>query len=379
MSEAGTTAKERLLSLDVFRGATVAGMLLVNNPGTWSAIYAPLKHAEWHGWTPTDLIFPFFLFIVGVTTDLSLRGRPRADAVRKILRRGFLIVLFGLLLNAFPFFWWGKIPGTEDPTLLQRVVWRAEHLRFAGVLQRIGIVYIVAALISLYTTRRQQIVIAGAILLGYWALLTRGPLEPPEATIAAAIDRAVLGENHIWASSKPWDPEGPLSTIPAVGTALCGILVAAWIRDREVKRLALAGVAALVVGQLWHFVFPINKALWTSSYVVFTAGFACMILALLIWIIDLRGYRRWTKPFVVYGVNPMVAFLGSGIMARAIGSLIKIDYEGKQTALQAVTFKAFYAPFFPPQLASLLWALSFVLLWLLVLWFLYRRNWILKV
>src|SRR6188768_2158147 len=145
-----SVTNNRLVSLDVFRGATVAAMLLVNNPGTWSAIYWPLEHAEWHGWTPTDLIFPFFLFIVGVTTELSLSGRPRQDAVRKVLKRGFLIILFGLLLNAFPFFWWGKMEGNPDPTFLDRVVWRFDHLRFAGVLQRIGVVYIMAALISLY-------------------------------------------------------------------------------------------------------------------------------------------------------------------------------------------------------------------------------------
>ena len=371
--------RERLVSLDVFRGMTVAGMLLVNNPGTWSAIYWPLGHAAWHGWTPTDLIFPFFLFIVGVTTDLSLRGRERGDAVRKILRRGFLIILFGLLLNAFPFFWWGNIAGNPDPTFLERVAWRFEHLRYAGVLQRIGIVYIVAALISLYTTRRVQVIITAVILLGYWALLTRGPLEPPEATIAAAVDRAVLGTDHIWAQSKTWDPEGPISTIPAVATALCGTLAAAWIRERNLRALIVAGLAGLLAGQLWGLVFPINKALWTSSYVVFTAGFACVMLALLILLIDVRGLRGWTKPFVVYGVNPMIAFLGSGIMARAIGSLIKVDYQGKTTALQAVTYRAMYEPFFPPKLASLLWAFSFVLVWLGILWVLYRKNWILKV
>ncbi|HVS33931.1 MAG TPA: DUF5009 domain-containing protein [Thermoanaerobaculia bacterium] len=374
-----SSPRERLVSLDVFRGMTVAGMLLVNNPGTWSAIYWPLGHAAWHGWTPTDLIFPFFLFIVGVTTDLSLRGRPRGDAVRKIFRRGFLIILFGLLLNAFPFFWWGNIAGNPDPTFLERVVWRFDHLRYAGVLQRIGVVYIVAALISLFTTRRQQIAIAIVVLLGYWGLLTRGPLEPPEATVAAAVDRAVLGTDHIWAQSRTWDPEGPLSTIPAVATALCGILTAGWIRERNLRALILVGIAGLVIGQLWGLVFPINKALWTSSYVVFTAGFACVMLALLILLIDVRGYRGWTKPFVVYGVNPMIAFLGSGIMARAIGSLIKIDYRGEATALQAASYKAFYEPYFTPRLASLLWALSFVMVWLGILWILYRKNWILKV
>lgn len=372
-------ARERLVALDVFRGATIASMLLVNNPGTWSAIYWPLGHAPWHGWTPTDLIFPFFLFIVGVTTELSLRGRSTPDAVRRIIRRGLLIVLFGLLLNAFPFFWWGKIPDVPDPTFAQRVAWRVEHLRYAGVLQRIGIVYMIAALISLRPTRKQQLIIAAIILLGYWAILTRGPLEPPDATVAARIDRAVLGEKHIWASSKTWDPEGPLSTIPAVATALLGTAVAPWVREHRVRELMFAGIAGLAVGQLWHFVFPINKNLWTSSYVVFTAGFACVILAICIWIIDIKQIRGWTKPFVVYGVNPLVAFLGSGLMARLLSSLWKVDYGGARISAQQASYKLLFEPYFPPKLASLLWGLSFVLLWLGILWMFYRRRWILKV
>jgi predicted acyltransferase len=369
----------RLLSLDVFRGMTVAAMLLVNNPGTWSAVYWPLGHAEWHGWTPTDLIFPFFLFIVGVTTELSLRGRPQGDAMRRILRRGFLIILLGLLLNAFPFFWWGKIDGIADPTFWQRVAYRFDHLRWPGVLQRIGIVYLIAAVIALKTSRRTQIIITIAILVGYWFIITRGPLEPPGATIAAQVDRAVIGEKHVWVSSKTWDPEGPLSTIPAVATALLGSLVAAWVRNKQMRELLMAGVAGLIGGLLWDQVFPINKGLWTSSFVVFTAGFACVVLALCIWIIDIKGFRRWTWPFVVYGVNPMIAFLLSGIAARLIGSLWKVDVGGKEVSVQAASYKLLFEPYFTPHFASLLWGLSFVLVFLVILGLLYRRGIILKV
>jgi predicted acyltransferase len=326
-------------------------MLLVNNPGTWSAIYWPLGHAEWHGWTPTDLIFPFFLFIVGVTTELSLRGRPTGDAVVKIIRRGLLIVLFGLLLNAFPF---------------SRPI---DNLRIPGVLQRIGVVYMIAALVALKTTRRQQMIVVAVILLGYWAIITRGPLEPPSETIAAATDRAVIGEKHLWSQSKTWDPEGVLSTIPAIATGLLGILVAPWVREKRVRQLVIAGAAGLVAGLLWDFVFPINKALWTSSYVVFTAGFACVMLALCIWIIDIRGWRGWTKPFVIYGVNPLIAFVGSGIMAKLLD----------MWRIKSFTFQTFYDPYFPPKLASLLWGLTFVLFWLAVLWVFYRRRWFLRV
>jgi len=393
----------RLISLDAFRGLTVAGMLLVNDPGSWNAIYPPLEHAEWHGWTPTDLVFPFFLFIVGITTYLS-RKEPKA-----ILRRGGLIVLFGLLLNAYPFFWWGKIAGNADPTFLQRVAYRFEHLRFMGVLQRIGIVYAISALIarvilsradgegpvdssaarkatgpSPSARLRMTLGVIGAILVGYWGVMLLGPLEPPEATVAAAVDRAVLGTNHIWSSTKTWDPEGPLSTIPAVATALFGILAGEWIARKEkplIDRIAGlfgAGTVAMFAGSLWSWLFPINKNLWTSSYVVFTAGFACVVLGTCMWLIDYLDVRKWAKPFVIYGTNPLVAFVGSGLMARTTDSLIKVMWTGEKTSLHQATFALFFEPFFAPKFASLLWGLCFVALWLGILTLLYRKNIILR-
>jgi predicted acyltransferase len=322
----------RIDALDALRGFTVAAMLLVNNPGTWSAIYAPLRHAQWHGWTPADLIFPFFLFIVGITTELS-RKEPRG-----ILRRGALIVVCGLLLNAFPYFQWSE-------------------LRFTGVLQRIGVVYIVAALIAWKASRRTIVVITAAILLGYWATLSLGPLAPAEGTIAARVDRALIPEAHLWKQSRTWDPEGVLSTIPAIATALLGVLAATWVRGRKVSMLTIFGAGAIAIGLAWSFVFPINKNLWTSSYVVFTAGAACVVLAL--WMRFLPA-----RPFVVFGVNPLLAFVGSGAMARILGI----------TKLQPLTYRTFFKPYFEPHLASLLWALAFVLFWYAVLWVLYRRR-----
>jgi predicted acyltransferase len=327
----------RIDALDGFRGFTVAAMLLVNNPGTWSAIYPPLRHAAWHGWTPADLIFPFFLFIVGITTELS-RKEPRG-----IVRRGLLIVLCGLLLNAFPYF-------------------RLHELRFTGVLQRIGIVYMVAALIAYKAARRAIVAIVVAILLGYWAVLSLGPLEPVEATIAARVDRALIPEAHLWKQSRTWDPEGVLSTIPAVATALLGVLVTPWVRARKVSMLTIAGAVAVVAGLAWGVAFPINKNLWTSSYVLFTAGAASMLLALWIW-------KLPAQPFVVFGVNPLLAFIGSGAMARLLG-IFKLQPRG---------YRAFFKPFFEPQLASLLWALAFVLFWYLVLLILYRKRIFLRV
>jgi len=388
--------KERLVSLDVFRGLTIAGMLLVNDPGSWSAIYAPLEHAEWHGWTPTDLIFPFFLFIVGITTHLSL-GSRQEGAVAKILRRGSLIVLFGLLLNWFPFYWWGKIPNNPDPTLAQRIVWRMQHLRYMGVLQRIGIAYMAAALIALKTTRKQMIAIIAAILVGYWIIMTLVPvpgtgtigaftLDQPSNTLAAWTDRLILGTDHIWSNSKTYDPEGPLSTIPAIATALLGILAGQWITRRDKiltdRVLGLYGVGSLgmVAGELWHWVFPINKTLWTSSYVIFTAGFACVALATCIWLVDVVHVSNWARPFVIYGVNPLVAFVGSGLMARTIDSLWKVTVHGERMSLHQASFDLFFTSWIPSlKFASLLWGLCFVAFWLGILTILHRRKLFLRV
>jgi predicted acyltransferase len=400
-SAAPAPARERLVALDVFRGITIAGMLLVNDPGTWSAIYPPLEHAEWHGWTPTDLVFPFFLFIVGVTTHLSLGRRREAGAdrrtiVAKVIRRGLLIFAIGLALNWFPFFWWGTIPNNPNPTFGERVLWRIEHLRYLGVLQRIGIAYMCAALLTVFLTRKQIIATIVAILIGYWMIMTLIPvpgtgtigyflLDDKSGNLAAWTDRAILGVNHVWAGSHTFDPEGPLSTIPALATALLGTLAGAWIADKRgplaerVVNLFGYGMLGLVAGRFWGAVFPINKALWTSSYVVFTAGAACVGLATCLWLIDLRGAKRWTKPFVIYGVNPLLAFAGSGLMARIIDSLVKVDVGGQPTSLHQASYMLFYEPYFDPKAASLLWGLSFVLLWLGILYVFYRKNWILRV
>lgn len=378
------------MALDVFRGMTVAGMLLVNNPGTWSAIYAPLGHAKWHGWTPTDLVFPFFLFIVGITTHLSLSKRNPDEMVPKIIRRGLAIFFVGLLLNAFPFYWWGKIADNADPSFWDRVVYRVEHLRIMGVLQRIGLAYMFAALLTLRTTRRQQIAIVTSILIGYWMLMTLVPvpgtgtigallLDQPDVTLAAWSDRAILGLDHIWSGSKTWDPEGPLSTIPAIATAMLGVFAGRWLTDKNrplhERLLGLYGVGCLAMlgGKLWSWVFPINKGLWTSSYVVFTAGFACVVLATCLWLVDMLQIRGWAKPFVIYGVNPLIAFVGSGIMARLLG-MLKVDFRGRNISWQQASYEALFQPYFPAKFASLLWGLAFVTLWLGILTVLYRRK-----
>ena len=389
-------ARERLLALDVFRGATVAGMLLVNNPGSWGAIYPPLEHAPWNGWTPTDLIFPFFLFIVGITTHLSLgarraRGASDGDLVRKILVRGGLIFLFGLFLSAFPLFSWGTIAGNPDPSFLDRVIYRFEHLRIMGVLQRIAVAYVLGALFTLRTSLRQQIVIAATLLFGYWALMTLVPvpdsgtlggllLSSRDGNLAAWIDRLVIGSDHLWSGAgHRWDPEGLLSSIPAAGTVVLGVFAGRWIGAarpllERITGLFVAGTAAMALGLMWNWVFPINKSLWTSSYALFTAGMAAVAIAVCLWVIDERRVTGWTKFFVAYGVNPMIAFVASGLVARLIYSIVRVQSGGESVSLQRWIYQTFYASWLAPRNASLLFAITFVVVFYLFLSALHRRR-----
>ncbi len=398
---APASPRERLLSLDVFRGITIAGMLLVNDPGTWSAIFPPLEHAEWNGWTPTDLIFPFFLFIVGITTHLSMtarraRGDDDAALVKQILRRGIIIYLLGFAMAMFPFYQWGDITSLPNATAWDRVVFRIEHVRILGVLPRIAIVYMVAGLLTLKTTLKQQIVIIATLLLGYWFAMTLIPV-PGEGTIgaqllhthdrnlAAYLDRLILGTNHTWTGSVTFDPEGPMSTIPAIATAMLGVIAGRWIALKEkpllerISGLFAVGAIGMMIGLMWNWSFPINKNLWTSSYVVFTAGMASVALATIMWIVDYCRVKWWTKPFVVFGVNPIVAFVGSGVMARLIYTLWHVSYNGKSTAVQDAIYQSVFLPWLPPRVASLAFALTFVLFWYGILLVLYRRKIILKV
>ncbi|HEV8600242.1 MAG TPA: heparan-alpha-glucosaminide N-acetyltransferase domain-containing protein [Gemmatimonadales bacterium] len=371
--------RERLSALDAVRGMTIAGMLLVNNPGTWSAIYPPLEHAPWHGWTPTDLIFPFFVFIVGVTTHLSLSAREQAGAstaaIRaQILRRGALIILLGLLLHAFPFF-----PLT-----------RITEIRIPGVLQRIGVCYLAAALFAHRRSNDAVVGLVGILLLSYWGLQTlvappgvaSATIDVPGDTLSAWIDRSIFG-SHLWRESRTWDPEGLLSTLPAIGTCLLGVLAGRALVRRtplaeRLNALFAWGAAGMVAGLVWNWVFPINKNLWTSSYVLFTAGMASVTIATCAWIIEVRGHRRWAMPFITYGLNPLVAFVGSGMLARMLG-LIHLPFKGESVSLQQASYRAAFESWLSPRNASLAYAIAFVALWYGILLVLERRGWIFKV
>jgi predicted acyltransferase len=378
-------APARLLSLDVFRGVTIAGMLLVNDPGSWGAIYPPLEHSAWNGWTPTDVIFPFFLFIVGVTTHLSLSSRRAHGAtdreiVLQVLRRGGIIILLGWLMAGFPYY-----PLT-----------RITAIRFGGVLPRIGVCYMAGALLTMKTTLKQQIVILAVLLYGYWFLQTLVPvpgygeigallLNRPEATLSAWLDRTVLGLPHLWVGSQTWDPEGILSTVPAIGTVILGVFTGRWLTRKDVpiearlNGIFVAGAIAMAVGMMWNWSFPINKNLWTSSYVMFTGGMAAITLAACVWIIDVKEIRWGTRPFVIYGTNPILAYVGSGVMARIIYSLIQVSYGGRTVSLETAIYEAAFASWLNPRNASLAFAVCIVLFWLGILTVLYRRKIFLKV
>ncbi|MGH7309926.1 MAG: acyltransferase family protein [Candidatus Rokuibacteriota bacterium] len=365
----------RLRSLDAFRGLTIAAMVLVNNPGTWTAVYRPLTHAEWHGWTPTDLVFPFFLFIVGVSITLAL-GRRRAagdpDQVlaARVTRRAAIIFALGLALNVIAALRFGV---------------GLDTVRWMGVLQRIALCYLVAALLFLWFGWRTQAAIAAGLLLGYWGLLTLVPVPGfgagdlgKEGSLAAWLDRLLLGP-HIWRGGKVYDPEGLLSTLPAIATTLAGVLGGHWLATprspwRTLAPLALAGAAAVGVGLAWGAWFPINKSLWTSSYALFTAGAAALGLAACVGVVDVAGYRRWATPFVVFGTNALALFFLSTLAALLLVTSEIAQADGGSLTLHAVLYRRLFASWASPVNASLAWAVAYLLVWLGVMGLLYRRR-----
>lgn len=361
----------RLDSLDAFRGLTIAGMILVNNPGSWAHVYAPLLHAAWHGWTPTDLIFPFFLFIVGVSLPLSFRkrmerGESRRALLGHIVRRSAILFGLGIFMAAFPRF-----------DLL--------NVRIMGVLQRIAVVYLFAATAFLILRPRGRALFLLSLLLGYWALLTLVPVPgygpgdlSAEGNLGAYLDRMILGD-HLW--KEMWDPEGLLSTLPAIGTTLLGIFAGEWIRSgvsskRVVVGLGIGGLLGVGLGSLWGLTFPINKGIWTSSYVVFTAGAAAILLALMFWIMEVRGRKGWATPLLVYGMNAIAVFVASGLLARVMG-IVRVGNEGQSS--KAWIYVNLFSSWAGPLNGSLAFALSYVLLWLGIMWILYRRRIFIKI
>ncbi len=365
-------------------------MILVNNPGSWGHIYAPLEHAEWNGCTPTDLIFPFFLWIVGVSIAFAMSSSKADPATHqktiiKAVKRGIILYLLGFFLAIF-----GKI---ISAIIDDKSIWEAfQTVRLLGVLQRIGIVFIISSIIFIKVSTKNIFRALIIILAVYWALMTFIPVPgvgypnlEKETNLAAWIDRGILTEAHTWVSSKTWDPEGILSTLPAIGTCLFGILVGVWMRRKDVDNptkvawLFTTGITAVVLGLLWDLQFPINKALWTSSYVLYAGGLASIGLALCYWIIDVQGFKKFTTPFVVYGVNAITVFFLAGLAPRVLNLIQLTKPDGTKTGLLVRFYETCYMPFFSPINASLVWAITYVLGFYVLLYFMYKKNIIIKV
>jgi len=369
-------APGRLMSLDLFRGATIALMILVNDPGDGRASYWPLRHADWNGWTPTDLVFPFFLFIVGVAMAFSFtsrlqRGEARTHLFKHVVWRGLALAGVGIFLNGFPNHF------------------GLDHWRFYGVLQRIAICYVITSALELWTSWRTQLAVAFACLVGYWVFMRYVPvpgfgipthdmpLLDPDRNIAAWLDRKLL-MGHLYEGTR--DPEGVLSTIPALATCLAGLLTGKWLRTansaaKKAVAMLAVGVLAILVGKTWDVWFPINKKLWTSSYVIFTAGLALICLAACYWVVDVKRLRgAWTKVILVLGTNAIAAYFFSEFVAKLIENI----HIGGMTIQQFIYWRLF-APFASPANASLLFALTYVAFCWGAMALLYRKRIFIKI
>ena len=382
-----TAPTARLISLDAFRGFTIAGMVLVNNPGDWGNLYSQLAHAEWNGWTFTDWIFPFFLFICGVSMTFSLgrraeAGEDKAQLLTQLFKRAAIIFLIGFLLNLIPSFDFSSV-------------------RIPGVLQRIALCTMLAAPIVLYFNWTQQCAWIAALLTAYTLLMLLVPVPDgqgrvgagilePGRDLGAYIDRMFLA-GHLWAKSKTWDPEGMLSTVPAMCTQLLGVLLGRWLLSDSSKAektvwMMIAGLACLWIGAIIDAtIMPINKSLWSTSYTVFMAGWALLIFAVFYWLIDANPAdalrekaRRGLLPFTIYGMNALFIFAFSGLIAKLLG-IIKFSQDGANVALKTILYAPIKALPIAPVNQSLLFAILFNATMFAVAWLMWKKKWFIKV
>jgi predicted acyltransferase len=382
----GLGDRQRLASLDAFRGFAIAGMVLVNNPGDWNHLYSQLAHAKWHGWTFTDWIFPFFLFISGVSMTISLAQRgasaDKPQLLRVVMRRAAVIMLVGFLLNLVPNFNFGTV-------------------RIPGVLQRIGLCTLLAAPVVLWCSWRAQAACIAVLLAVYSVLMLAVPVPDANGVVAAGVlepgrdfgawvDRAVLG-GHLWVQSRTWDPEGLVSTLPAIGTLLFGVLTGQLLATRlaaveKTVWMLLAGLALLWAGAVLDVVLmPINKSLWTPSYCVFMAGWALLVFGAFHWLMDAapqaavrEGAARLFQPLVIYGMNALFIFALSGFVVKMLYFFKLTQPDGSRLSLRGWLYQPFQALPLPPVQTSLLWALLFNALMFAVAWFMWRRRWFIK-
>jgi predicted acyltransferase len=421
--------KERLISLDVFRGFTILLMTIVNNPGSWATVYPPLLHSDWNGCTPTDLVFPFFIFIMGVAVSFAMPTKTfDSTTFNKIMVRSLRMFCLGVFFNFF-----GKIQlfGLEGISLLigrlaitigvgyalmgnfslknktylmlsilSAYIFLAfsgievyHDVRLPGVLQRIGIVYFVITLLYLKTTQKTQVIVALSLLLGYWGIMTLVPVPGiglanlEKGTNLASWMDGILLKDHVWAVTKTWDPEGILSTIPAIASGIIGLLIGQLLnrplpKIEIAKKMGIAGISLVILALLWSIAFPLNKSLWTSSFVLYTSGLAILSLTLFYYVIDIANYKKWTKLFLIWGVNPMIVFFFSEIIPQGL-EMIQFknpEIPSKQINLQSYLYEFWIAPFFNnPMTASLAGALIYVTIWSFILWTFYKHKLIFKV
>lgn len=374
----------RLTSLDVFRGITIAGMILVNMAGVADDIYPPLAHADWNGCTPTDLVFPFFLFIVGVAMTFSLSkysadNKPTSAVYWRIFRRAALLFALGLFLNGF----WNKGVWTFD----------FSSIRLMGVLQRISLSYLFASLIVLKLPRKAQWIFAAVLLIGYWLTMMYVPVPgygagvlTREGNLGAYIDRLIIPKAYLYKGDGYnflGDPEGLFSTIPAVVSVLAGFFTGNWIRNNSVQSrttvgLVLAGIGCLILGWAWGWTFPINKKIWTSSYVVFTTGWALLLLSACYELIEVRLIKRWSKPFEIMGLNAIALFVASVLLIKILVRTT-IGTGEKVPSTYNWIYQNIFASWAGTFNGSLLFAIVTVLLWLAVAYGMYRQRWFIKV
>ena len=382
------TNNKRLLSLDVFRGLAIVGMIMADFPGSWSAMFPIFQHATWDGCTQTDLVFPFFLFIVGISITISL-SKPtivplgKSAIIKKIVKRSVGIFIIGVILNIWPFFsYFGSFSVVDFSSF-----------RLLGVLQRIALIYFCSSLIFLYFKPKQIVYVSIAILLGYWASMTLIPIPgfgTPDISIrpdgntpnlAAWIDSVVLG-SFVWEYSKPWDPEGIFSTIPGIVTSLIGVLTGFWLKkekDQTTKTvwMFVAGCLLLLVGYFWDFLFAINKSIWTSSFVIFTGGWALVFYACLYWLIDVQNYTQYLTPLKVYGKNALGVFAISWLIERILYN-VGVNFGGEIISLKDFIFSTLYASWLTPIVASMFYSVTVVAFGMFLMYRLDKKGIILK-
>jgi predicted acyltransferase len=388
-----TLPAQRLLALDALRGLTITAMILVNNPGSWNYVYGPLRHATWHGWTVTDLIFPFFIVIVGISLQFSLQrqqsqgksGQSNGQLIRHAAVRSLKLFGLGLFLALFYY-------NFADPAY-SYIEQKLLNLRLLGVLQRIGLVYFATMLIVLYCGTRGRIFWVAGLCGVYLAAMLYLPYQDAYGnqfsglllsgnSFAAWLDQTVLGVNHLYyrtATPFAFDPEGIWSTLPAIASCLSGVLLAQWLQTEgslvhKVRGLLLAGVIAVWLAELWHFSLPINKSLWTPSFVLLSSGYCAIALAACIWLCDIKRWRRWSAPFVVFGANAILFFMLAGMMARLLVMIPVGD-----GLLKGWIFSQLFQPLFGNLNGSLAFALAFLALSYLLMHWCYRRGHIFKV